>query len=317
MRVFVTGGTGLVGRAVSKMLLDRGDEVLCVTRDPARAREVLPDRVEILGADPTLPGDWQDRLATCTGVINLAGSPVADGWWTRGKKQRIKRSRLTTTANVADALATCDSPAVLVSASAVGYYGNRGETALAESSEPGSGFLARLALEWEHTALKAQRDGVRVAVVRIGVVLSTDGGALPKMLPAFRLGLGGPLAGGRQYFPWVHIQDLARLFLFVLDREDIRGPVNAVVPDPPRQKEFASALGGAVGKPAFMPVPRFALGCLMGEMADVLTDSQRVVPNVLKAAGFKFEYGELDKALDDLIRPAVSPQQKRPASNPH
>ena len=301
MRVFITGGTGLVGRAVSKMLLDRGDEVLCVTRDPARARKVLPAGAEILGGDPTLPGDWQDRLATCTGVINLAGSPIADGWWTRGRKHRIKRSRLATTENIVAALATCVSPAVLASASAVGYYGNRGEVALGESSEPGSGFLAKLALEWEHTALKAERDQVRIAVVRIGVVLSTEGGALAKMLPAFRLGLGGPLAGGRQYFPWVHIRDLARLFLFVLDQEEIRGPVNAVVPDPPRQMEFAAALGRAVGKPAFMPVPRFVLGCMMGEMADVLLDSQRVVPNALKAAGFKFEFGELDKALDDLV----------------
>jgi uncharacterized protein (TIGR01777 family) len=301
MRVFVTGATGLVGRAVSNMLLDRGDEVLCVSRDPARAREVLPAGVEILGGDPTLPGVWQDRLATCTAVVNLAGSPVMDGWWTRSQKHRIKRSRLATTENIVTALATCDSPAVLASASAVGYYGNRGEAALSESSEPGNGFLARLALEWEHTALKAEHDQVRVAVIRIGVVLSTEGGALAKMLPAFRLGLGGPLAGGRQFFPWVHIRDLARLFLFVLDQEQIRGPVNASVPDPSRQKEFAAALGHAVGKPAFMPVPRFVLGCMMGEMADVLLDSQRVVPNVLKATGFRFEYGELEKALGDLI----------------
>lgn len=301
MRVFVTGGTGLVGRVVIPLLLDRGDEVLCVTRDPARARDVLPRAVEILGADPTMPGDWQDRLGTCDAVINLAGSPVADGLWSAKKKHRIRRSRLSTTENVVDALAACGKPVVLASASAVGYYGNRGEDALGENSEPGSGFLARLAVEWEHTALKAEKENVRVALVRVGVVLSAEGGALAKMLPAYRLGLGGPLGNGKQYFPWIHIRDLARLLIFVLDQDQVAGPVNAAVPDPPRQKEFARALGGALGKPAFMPVPGIGLKLAMGELAGILLASQRVVPNVLKAAGFKFEFAELEKALDDLV----------------
>jgi uncharacterized protein (TIGR01777 family) len=256
-----------------------------------------------------MPGDWQDRLATCTGVVNLAGSPVADGLWTGRNKQRIRRSRLATTENIVTALGACDGAMTLVSASAVGYYGNRGETALDETSEPGRGFLARLALEWEHTALKADKEDVRVALIRIGVVLSVDGGALPKMLPVFRRGLGGPLGSGKQYFPWVHIGDLARLIVFVLDNGEIRGPVNAVVPVPPRQKEFTSAVGSALHKPAFMPVPGFVLKGLMGEMAGMLLGSQRVVPNVLKAAGFKFEFGELEKALDDLVGVRVSPPQ--------
>lgn len=301
MRVFVTGGTGLVGLSVIPLFLDRGDEVLCLTRDPARAREVLPAGTEILGGDPTMPGDWQDRLATCTGVVNLAGSPVADGLWTGGNKQRIRRSRLATTENIVTALGACDGAMTLVSASAVGYYGNRGEAALDEASEPGRGFLARLALEWEHTALKAEREDVRVALIRIGIVLSGDGGALARMLPVFRRGLGGPLGNGKQYFPWVHIGDLARLILFVLDNGEISGPVNAVVPDPPRQKEFTAAVGSALHKRAFMPVPGFVLQGLMGEMASMLLGSQRAVPNVLKANGFRFEFGELDKALGDLI----------------
>ncbi len=313
MRVFVTGGTGLVGRAIIPLLLDRGDEVLCLTRDPARARAVLPVGTEILGGDPTMPGVWQDRLGTCGGVVNLAGAPVVDGLWTGRKKQRIRRSRLATTENIVSALADCDGPVVLASASAVGYYGDRGDTALGEASEPGNGFLARLALEWEHTALKAERDNVRVALIRIGVVLSVDDGALARMLPVFRLGLGGPLGGGRQYFPWVHIRDLARLIVFVLDHGEIHGPVNAVAPDPPRQKEFAEALGRAFDKPAFMPLPGFVLKSLMGEMASVLLASQRAVPYALKAAGFKFECGELDKALGDLIGVPVSPPQRHPA----
>jgi uncharacterized protein (TIGR01777 family) len=307
MKVFVTGGTGLVGRALVPLLLERGDEVLCLSRDPGQGRAVLPEGAEILGGDPTMPGDWQDRLATCDGIVNLAGASVADGLWTDKKKQRIRRSRLATTGNIVAALATCEHPVVLASASAVGYYGDRGEAALAESSEPGGGFLARLALEWEHTALKTERDNVRVALVRIGVVLASDGGALAKMLPAFRLGLGGPMGNGKQYFPWIHVRDLARLFMFVLDNEAVHGPVNAVVADPPRQKEFASALGRALGKPAFMPLPGLALRCVMGEMADVVLASQRAVPNAMKAAGFRFEFGELDKALGDLIHKPADP----------
>jgi uncharacterized protein (TIGR01777 family) len=301
MRVFVTGGTGLVGRVIIPMLLDRGDEVLCLTRDPARARKSLPTGTDILGGDPTMPGNWQDRLATCTGVVNLAGSPVADGLWTGRNKQRIRRSRLATTENIVTALAACDGPMVLASASAVGYYGDRGENALGEASEPGSGFLARLALEWEHTALKAERENVRVVLLRIGIVLSQEGGALARMLPVFRRGLGGPLGNGKQYFPWIHIGDLARLIMFVLDNSEIQGPVNAMVQDPPRQKEFTAALGRAVGKPAFMALPGFVLQALMGEMAGMLLSSQRAVPNVLRAAGFKFEFRELEKALGDLI----------------
>jgi len=301
MRVFVTGGTGLVGRAIVRELLGRGDEVLCLTRDPAEAREVLPPGTEILGGDATMPGDWQDRLATCGGIINLAGAPIVDGLWTGRKKQKIRRSRLATTENIVSAMSGCETPAVLVSASAVGYYGNRGGEALGEGAEPGRGFLARLALEWEHTALKAEREGVRVVLVRIGVVLSSSGGALPRMLPAFRAGLGGPIGGGQQYFPWIHLGDLVRIFLFALDQPEIKGPVNGVVPDPPRQKEFAAAVGKAVGKPAFLPLPGMILRLGMGEMADVLLSSQRVTPNVLKAAGFKFTYAELAKALDDLV----------------
>lgn len=291
----------MVGQTLVPLLLDRGDQVLCLSRDPGQARSVLPAAADILGGDPTMPGDWQDRLATCDGVINLAGSSVADGLWTDKKKQRIRRSRLATTGNIASALSSCDRPVVLVSASAVGYYGDRGDAALGEGAGPGEGFLARLALEWEHAALKAEQDNVRVALVRIGVVLSPDGGALARMLPPFRLGLGGPMGSGKQFFPWIHIHDLAKLFLFVLDNEFISGPVNAAVPDPPRQKEFATTLGNALGKPAFIPLPGFALRMLMGEMADVVLASQRAVPNVLKAAGFRFHYGELDKALADLV----------------
>jgi uncharacterized protein (TIGR01777 family) len=301
MRILVTGGTGLVGRNLIPLLLERGDEVLCLSRDPGRAREVLPGQVTILGGDPGLPGDWQDRLATCDGVVNLAGASVAEGRWTSGRKQKLRRSRLGATDNVAQALAGVEKPVVLVSASAVGYYGDRGDEALDERSEPGQDFLAHLALEWEHTARNAESEMVRVVLMRIGIVLAPEGGALEKMIPPFKLGLGGPLGSGRQYFPWIHIRDLVRAIMFALLEPELSGPVNAVVPDPPTQGEFARKLGRQLGKSSFLPAPTLALKLLLGEKSDLLLASQRAVPNALKASGFRFEFGDLDKALADLL----------------
>jgi uncharacterized protein (TIGR01777 family) len=190
---------------------------------------------------------------------------------------------------------------VLVNASAVGFYGDRGADALTEDDEPGQDFLARLAVEWEHTAAKAEKDKIRIALLRIGVVLAPEGGALAQMVRPFRWGIGGPLGSGNQYFPWIHIQDLVRIILFTLDNEAIRGPVNAVVPNPPQQKDFAVALGAALGRSSWLPAPRLALHLLMGEKAAMILASQRAVPNVLKAHGFRFAFGELDQAMTDLF----------------
>lgn len=301
MRVFVTGGTGLVGRRLIGSLVARGDEVVCVTRDPARAAADLPPAVELAGADPTMAGSWQDRLVSCDAVVNLAGESVGEGRWTAGRKRRIRRSRLATTGHVATAVMGAGRPLTLVSASAVGYYGNGGEQALGEDAQPGQDFLARLAVEWENTAREAEREGARVVLLRIGVVLATDGGALPAMLRPFRLGLGGPLGSGHQYFPWIHLDDLVGAILFALDTPGLAGPVNAAVPNPPTQAEFARTLGRALGKPAILPAPAFALKLLLGEKADIILNGQRAIPNALRARGFKFTYTELDKAFADLI----------------
>lgn len=301
MKVFITGGTGLVGRHLVERLIRRGDQVVCLSRNGQRAAEVLPTGVEILEANPVVPGSWQEALAECDAVVNLAGDSVGEGiWWTRGKKKRIRRSRLSTTYNIVTALEGRDRPLVLVSASATGYYGDAGAAALGEDSQSGHGFLARLACEWEHTAQQAESDQVRVVLVRIGVVLAREGGALPKMVTPFRMGLGGPLGSGRQYFPWIHVEDLVRVFLFALDEQEVAGPVNATVPTPPMQREFAAALAKTLGKPAFLPAPAFVLRLLLGEKAEILLASQRVVPNVLKASGFRFHFSELEKALADL-----------------
>jgi uncharacterized protein (TIGR01777 family) len=301
LRVFIAGGTGLVGRHLIKQLVARGDEVVCLTRNPDLVAESLPSSVHIIGGNPVIPGDWQAEIRDCDAVVNLAGQSVADGFWTGKTKRGIRRSRLSTTFNIVQALEERVKPAVLVNASATGFYGDRGEEALREDSEAGHGFLARLACEWEHTAQQAESDQVRVVVVRIGVVLAREGGALPKMAGPFKLGLGGPLGSGRQYFPWIHISDLVRVILFALDQEDISGPVNACVPDPPTQREFARDLGRALGKRAALPAPAFALKLLLGEKAQILLASQRVVPAVLKAAGFKFRHGDIPGALSDLL----------------
>jgi len=301
VRIFVTGGTGLVGRVLIPQLLNRQDEVICVTRDPGRAGSLLPAAVELIGADPALPGSWQDRLLTCDAVVNLAGESVVDGRWTRRRKRLMRRSRLAVTGNIAGVLADCDRAMVLVNASAVGFYGNQGEQALSEDHEPGQDFLARLAVEWEHTAAKAEKEDIRVVLLRIGVVLSRDGGALARMIPPFKMGLGGPLGSGHQYFSWIHIQDLVRIILYTLDHAEIRGAVNAVVPTPLRQGEFAAALGRSLGKSAWLPTPAVALRLLLGEKSAMILASQRAVPNVLKAHGFRFAFGELGKALADLF----------------
>ncbi len=301
MRVFVTGGTGLVGRQLIRSLLARGDEVVCVTRDPARAAAGLPPAVELVGADPTMAGSWQDRLVSCDAVVNLAGESVGEGRWTAGRKRRIRRSRLATTGHVATAVMGAGRPLTLVSASAVGYYGNGGERALGEDAQPGQDFLARLTVEWENTAREAEREGARVVLLRIGVVLAADGGALPAMLRPFRLGLGGPLGSGRQYFPWIHLEDLVGVILFALDTPSLAGPVNAAVPNPPTQAEFARTLARTLGKPARLPAPPFALKLLLGEKADLLLNGQRAIPNALRARAFKFRFTELDKALANLI----------------
>ena len=300
MRVFLTGGTGLIGRRLVPCLISAGHQVVCLSRDPHRARLNLPGPVEFVGGEPTLPGVWQDQAAACDAVVNLAGESVA-GRWSPARKSLMRRSRLGTTARVVEALASARAGTTLINASAVGYYGDAGERALGEDSEPGRGYLAKLALEWEHSALQAESETVRVVLVRIGVVLDPAGGALPRMLRPFRWGLGGPLGSGRQYFPWIHSEDLVRAILFILEDPGLSGPVNAVVPDPPTQRQFARALGRAVGRQAVLPVPAWGLRWLLGEQAEMILAGQRAVPNVLKARGFKFGFPDLDLALADLL----------------
>jgi uncharacterized protein (TIGR01777 family) len=301
VKVFVTGGTGLIGRHLVTALQERADEVICVTRSAERARNLLPEAVHLVEADPDQPGSWQDEVQDCDAVINLAGESVAKGLWTDGRKRRLRQSRLHVTRNLVEAIGRSGSPSVLISASATGYYGDGGRAALDEEHEPGSGFLSRLACEWEGTALQAESASTRVVLLRIGVVLAREDGALPRLLMPFRFGVGGPLGSGRQYFPWIHVKDLVRIIVFALNTPGLSGPINAVAPDPPTQATFARAMGEVLHRPSWLPVPAFLLRIVLGEKSEMLLASQRAVPRALRARGFHFDFDNLQTALDDLL----------------
>ncbi len=292
MRVTIIGATGLIGRRVAAALVERGDEVVALVRGGANvagARVVVWD-----GKGPVPDG----ALDGCRAVINLAGSPIGRRWNDEVKRE-IVASRVDLTARVVEALGRSGST-VLVNASAVGYYGNR-EEEVDESAAPGRGFLADVCQRWEAAARRAEAHGARVVMLRTSVVLSTDGGALPQMLTPAKLGLGGPIAGGRQWFPWVHIDDAAGIVLRAVDDATISGPVNVVSPGILRQGEFAKALGHALHRPALTPAPGFAIKLMLGEGAQIVTQGQHAVPRAALAAGYDFRFANAADALADLL----------------
>ncbi len=301
MRVTVTGATGLIGTRLVAALARRGDEVTVLSRDPARARERLGSGIQAQRWDPLHEPAPASALAGRDGVIHLAGEPVAQRW-SAAAKERIRTSRESGTANLVAGLRSAEPrPRVLVSASAVGYYGPRGEEEVPESEPPGEGFLADVCVAWEHAAQAAAELDVRVAIVRTGVVLDPDGGALAKMLPPFRAGAGGPVAGGRQWMPWIHAEDLVGIYLAALDGGDWAGPLNGSAPRPVTNRDFSKALGRALRRPAVAPVPRLALRALYGEMEQIVTTGQRAVPSRPLALGYAYAHPELDEALRSAL----------------
>ena len=302
MKALVTGGTGFVGRHLLRLL----DCPIVLSRDvPRSQRSVGETAGRVLAWNPLEGPPPAEAFDGVDVVFHLAGESVAGGRWTAAQKARIRDSRVIGTRNLVAGMAQAEPrPRVLVSASAVGYYGDRGEEELTESSPPADDFLAHVCIEWEREAQAAQQHGVRVVTARTGIVLG-HGGALAKMLLPFKLGAGGPLGNGRQWMPWIHVADLARLYLHAADTPSIQGAMNAVGPHPVRNSEFTKALGRALHRPAFMPAPYLGLRLAFGEFAKVLFASQRVIPKVALDTGFAFEYPQIAEALAQIVRKAA------------
>jgi len=292
VNVLVTGGTGFVGHELIDRLLARGDTVTILTRTPQAPRAAR--------AGVTYAG-WPVDMVGFDAIVNLAGAGIADRRWNAAYKAELRESRIDTTRRLVDALAASKArPRVLVSVSAIGWYGDRGEEELTEDAPPARDFLAQLCVDWEAQARRAETLGVRVAIVRIGIVLGQSG-ALKQMLPIFRAGLGGPLGSGKAWFPWVHIHDVCGLIIHALDDSRARGPLNAVSPGIVRNREFTRTLGRVVRRPAILPVPPIALRLVMGELGSFVTASQRVLPARPLALGFPFRFPALEPALRDLV----------------
>lgn len=300
LRVTVTGATGLIGPQLIAALHGLGAEVTVLSRDPARAGKTL-DGIDAVRWDLMEEAAPAEALAGRDAVVHLAGEPVAQRW-SASAKRAIRESRVIGTRNLIEGISQSEErPAVLVSSSAIGYYGAHGEEPLDEDAPPGDDFLAEVCVEWETEAARAAELGVRVVQVRTGVVLDSGGGALGKMLPPFRMGVGGPVAGGRQYISWIHTDDVVGMMLAALRDERWSGPVNATAPEPLPNRDFSRVLGKVLHRPALLPVPGAALRLLYGDMAEIVTSGARVVPAKSLVLGYEFRHPQIEEALSSAI----------------
>lgn len=301
-RIIVTGGTGFVGKVLCCKLSAAGYDVVVLSRDPAKARGQLGNRVTVVEWDAKSAAGWSEYLDGALGIVNLAGENIGSGYWTRAKKQRILNSRVDAGRAVSEAIErAANRPKVLVQVSAVGYYGDSGDDILDERSSNGAGFLADVTRQWEGSTAEVEAAGVRRAVVRLGVVLGRGGGVLARMTLPFRFFVGGHFGSGDQWFSWVHIEDVAEAIIFLIETDDLAGPFNLVGPDPVRARDFCRILGNTLNRPSWLPVPGLILRLALGEMArELLLAGQRVIPNRLLEAGYEFRYPELGSALQDL-----------------
>ncbi|HEY9908635.1 MAG TPA: TIGR01777 family oxidoreductase [Thermosynechococcaceae cyanobacterium] len=297
MKVAITGATGFVGSRLVERLLAEGHQVVALVRHPDRA--TFPTSVEVVPYTPE--ANWQAAIEGCDGVVNLAGEPIAEKRWTPEHKQEILNSRKIGTQKLVAAIAQANpKPSVLVNASAIGFYGTSETASFDETSPAGNDFLAEVCTNWEAEAAQVKQAGVRLVILRIGVVLG-NGGAIAKMLPPFKLFAGGPLGTGRQWFSWIHREDLISLILLALTRSDLEGTYNATAPNPVRMAELSTALGQVLNRPSWLPVPGFALEALLGDGAKVVLEGQQVRPDRTQAMGFEYRYPTVKQALEEVV----------------
>jgi len=308
MKIAITGATGFVGSRLVETLVAQHHQVIVFTRNAVRAQRFFPPAafpgVEVVACDPTQPGDWQNAISGCEGVVNLAGEPIAEHRWTALCKQAILDSRKLSTRNLVAAIAQAEhKPAVLVSASAIGYYGTSEMATFDETSPAGNDFLAQVCQSWEAEATNVKDSGTRLTILRIGIVLG-PGGAIAKMLPPFKLFAGGPLGSGQQWFSWIHRDDLVNLILRALTQPDLEGTFNATAPNPVRMVDLCQTLGKILNRPSWLPVPGLVLETLLGEGAQVVLQGQQVLPKRTQASGFDYQYPTLQKALEQVVTPS-------------
>ncbi|MEH2250029.1 thylakoid membrane protein ThyD [Nostoc sp.] len=320
MKVAITGATGFVGSRLIQRLHGKGDQIVVLTRNTAFAQKVFPSEafpnLEIVAYTPNVSGSWQSVIASCDGVVNLAGEPIGEGRWTPERKQEILNSRKLGTQKIVEAIvnanpktavattegtpATRCLPSVLINASAIGYYGTSETATFDETSLSGNDFLAQVCQAWEAEARKVKDAGVRLVILRFGIVLG-NGGALGKMIPPFKLFAGGPIGSGRQWFSWIHVDDLVNLILQALTKPEIEGVYNGTAPNPVRMADLSQTLGRVMNRPSWLPVPAFAIEALLGDGAIVVLEGQQVIPKRTVETGFEYKYPNLQSALTQIL----------------
>ncbi|MBD1829831.1 TIGR01777 family oxidoreductase [Microcoleus vaginatus GB1-A2] len=305
MKVAIAGATGFVGSRLVEKLQAARHQVVVLSRDATKAGRVFPasayPNLEVVAYTPAESGDWQKSIAGCDAVVNLAGVPIAEERWTEARQQAILDSRRLTTAKLVEAIVNANPrPSVFVSASAIGYYGTSETAEFDETSPAGNDFLAAVCKDWEAAAQPAKNGGTRLAILRLGIVLGM-GGALAKMLPPFKLFAGGPLGTGKQWFSWVHREDVVDLILYALQNSQVEGVLNATAPNPVRMNELCQTLGEVLQRPSWLPVPGFALEMLLGDGAKLVLEGQKVLPKQTLASGFQYQYPTLKLALEEIL----------------
>ncbi|MEM1392443.1 MAG: TIGR01777 family oxidoreductase [Cyanobacteria bacterium P01_D01_bin.116] len=305
MKVAITGATGFVGSRLVERLQKQGTKILVLTRNTESARRLFPANVypdvEVIAYTPAASGSWQNEIANCQGIVNLAGSPISEGRWTTERKQEILNSRKLTTQKIVEAIVNSSTkPQVLVNASAIGYYGTSETATFDENSPSSNDFLAQVCQVWEAEAQKATDSNVRLVILRFGIVLGM-GGALGKMITPFKLFAGGPIGSGKQWFSWIHIDDMVSLILHALTTSEMSGVYNGTAPSPVRMAELSTTMGKVMNRPSWLPVPAFAIEAMLGDGAVVALEGQKVLPKRTLESGFKYKYSDLEPALEEIL----------------